>query len=106
MQLRIDAKVAAGAFSNLYRGYYCGQEVAVKILKDVQDDTTQYQEFLQVWEVWGRPWRACAGGGGLCRNRGARCESRGWSGSLRQCLCSVCGVCERARVKMDKYMGG
>ncbi|KAG1662429.1 hypothetical protein FOA52_004010 [Chlamydomonas sp. UWO 241] len=47
MQLQIDAKVAAGAFSNLYRGYYCGQEVAVKILKDVQDDTAQYQEFMQ-----------------------------------------------------------
>ena len=47
-QLQIDAKVASGAFSNLYRGSYCGQEVAVKILKDVQDDTSQYQEFLQV----------------------------------------------------------
>ncbi len=47
-QLQIDAKVASGAFSNLYRGSYCGQEVAVKILKDVADDTTQYQEFLQV----------------------------------------------------------
>ncbi len=47
-QLQIDAKIASGAFSNLYRGYYCGQEVAVKILKDVQDDTSQYQEFLQV----------------------------------------------------------
>eukprot|EP00200_Dunaliella_tertiolecta_P000588 CAMPEP_0202367158 /NCGR_PEP_ID=MMETSP1126-20121109/17486_1 /ASSEMBLY_ACC=CAM_ASM_000457 /TAXON_ID=3047 /ORGANISM="Dunaliella tertiolecta, Strain CCMP1320" /LENGTH=612 /DNA_ID=CAMNT_0048962361 /DNA_START=237 /DNA_END=2075 /DNA_ORIENTATION=- len=46
-QLQIDAKVASGAFSNLYRGNYCGQEVAVKILKDVQDDTSQYQEFLQ-----------------------------------------------------------
>jgi hypothetical protein len=47
-QLSIDAKVASGAFSNLYRGSYCGQEVAVKILKDVADDTSQYQEFLQV----------------------------------------------------------
>lgn len=47
-QLQIDAKVASGAFSNLYRGSYCGQEVAVKILKDVADDTSQYQEFLQV----------------------------------------------------------
>lgn len=46
-QLQIDAKIASGAFSNLYRGNYCGQEVAVKILKDVQDDTSQYQEFLQ-----------------------------------------------------------
>mmetsp|Transcript_5063 Transcript_5063/g.10998 ORF Transcript_5063/g.10998 Transcript_5063/m.10998 type:complete len:609 (-) Transcript_5063:1179-3005(-) len=46
-QLQIDAKIASGAFSNLYKGSYCGQEVAVKILKDVQDDTSQYQEFLQ-----------------------------------------------------------
>ena len=52
-QLEIDAKIASGAFSNLYRGYYCGQEVAVKILKDVQDDTSQYQEFLQVWGLCG-----------------------------------------------------
>jgi hypothetical protein len=40
-------QVAAGSFSNLYRGYYCGQEVAVKILKEMQDDASQYQEFLQ-----------------------------------------------------------
>lgn len=46
-QLHIDSKVAAGSFSNLYRGYYCGQEVAVKILKELQDDASQYQEFLQ-----------------------------------------------------------
>jgi hypothetical protein len=39
--------VAAGSFSNLYRGYYCGQEVAVKILKELQDDASQFQEFLQ-----------------------------------------------------------
>lgn len=52
-QLQIDAKIASGAFSNLYRGSYCGQEVAVKILKDVQDDTSQFQEFLQVSQ--GRP---------------------------------------------------
>lgn len=41
------AQVAAGSFSNLYRGYYCGQEVAVKILKELQDDASQFQEFLQ-----------------------------------------------------------
>ncbi|GFR45868.1 hypothetical protein Agub_g7320 [Astrephomene gubernaculifera] len=46
-QLHIEAKIASGAFSNLYKGTYCGQEVAVKILKDVQDDSSQYQEFLQ-----------------------------------------------------------
>eukprot|EP00798_Chlamydomonas_sp_ICE-L_P026183 gene26183-11908_t len=46
-QLTIDAKIASGAFSNMYKGSYCGQEVAVKILKDIQDDMSQYQEFLQ-----------------------------------------------------------
>jgi tRNA A-37 threonylcarbamoyl transferase component Bud32 len=46
-QLQIDAKVAAGSFSNLYRGRYCGQEVAVKILKDARDDAAQHSEFLQ-----------------------------------------------------------
>jgi len=30
----LSVQVAAGSFSNLYRGYYCGQEVAVKILKE------------------------------------------------------------------------
>ena len=55
-QLQIDAKVASGAFSNLYRGSYCGQEVAVKILKDVQDDTSQYQEFLQVGRRGAMRW--------------------------------------------------
>jgi hypothetical protein len=44
---RLLLQVAAGSFSNLYRGYYCGQEVAVKILKEMQDDASQYQEFLQ-----------------------------------------------------------
>ncbi|GBF88923.1 hypothetical protein Rsub_01422 [Raphidocelis subcapitata] len=46
-QLHIDSKVAAGSFSNLYKGFYCGQEVAVKILKDLGDDVAQYNEFLQ-----------------------------------------------------------
>lgn len=46
-QLHIETKIASGSFSNLYRGFYCGQEVAIKILKDIQDDSTQYQEFIQ-----------------------------------------------------------
>lgn len=89
-QLQIDAKVASGAFSNLYRGSYCGQEVAVKILKDVQDDTSQYQEFLQVW----------AGGGNSRGQTGAQGGGAGRRAALRQAAgpgqvvseqCSVAG---------------
>lgn len=31
----------------MYKGYYAGQDVAVKILKDVHENEQQYQEFLQ-----------------------------------------------------------
>jgi hypothetical protein len=40
-------KIASGAFGDLFRGSYCGQDVAIKILRGVQDDTAQFSEFLQ-----------------------------------------------------------
>jgi hypothetical protein len=40
-------RVAAGAFGDLYRGTYCGTDVAVKILRNVATDTAQFAEFLQ-----------------------------------------------------------
>ena len=40
-------KIASGAFGDLFRGSYCGQDVAIKILRGVQDDSVQFQEFLQ-----------------------------------------------------------
>lgn len=40
-------KIASGAFGDLFRGSYCGQDVAIKILRGLQDDSIQFQEFLQ-----------------------------------------------------------
>jgi hypothetical protein len=50
-QLDIESKLAQGSFGTLYKGTYCGQEVAVKILRDIQDDPQQYEEFAQVRRV-------------------------------------------------------
>ena len=46
-EIHFNEKIASGAFGDLYKGVYCGQEVAIKILRNVQTDTQQYQEFLQ-----------------------------------------------------------
>jgi hypothetical protein len=80
MLLFVPVQVAAGSFSNLYRGSYCGQEVAVKILKELQDDASQYQEFLQEVSIM-RKVR-----GGLGSNRaGAGYQSLGSSNSSTTC---------------------
>ena len=47
-EIDFQEKIASGAFGDLYKGTYCGQEVAIKILRNVHDDTQQFQEFLQV----------------------------------------------------------
>lgn len=60
-EIDFQEKIASGAFGDLYKGSYCGQEVAIKILRNVQDDTQQYQEFLQV-----RPWQCRNGAFATC----------------------------------------
>ena len=47
-EVMFQDRIASGAFGDLFRGNYCGQDVAIKVLKNVQDDSQQYREFLQV----------------------------------------------------------
>jgi hypothetical protein len=46
-EITFHEKIASGAFGDLFRGSYCGQDVAIKVLRGVQDDSVQFQEFLQ-----------------------------------------------------------
>ncbi|XP_010548241.1 PREDICTED: serine/threonine-protein kinase STY17-like isoform X2 [Tarenaya hassleriana] len=46
-QLKIESKVASGSFGNLYRGTYCSQEVAIKILKPERVNAEMLREFAQ-----------------------------------------------------------
>lgn len=48
VEIKFQERIASGAFGDLYKGTYCGQDVAIKILRNVQDDSQQYAEFLQV----------------------------------------------------------
>lgn len=47
-EIAFQEKIASGAFGDLYKGAYCGQDVAIKIVRNVQDNTQQFQEFVQV----------------------------------------------------------
>ncbi|CAN0918944.1 Serine/threonine-protein kinase STY17 [Linum grandiflorum] len=46
-QLRIENKVASGAYGDLYKGTYCSQEVAVKVLKPERVSAEMLREFSQ-----------------------------------------------------------
>ncbi|CAM6085958.1 unnamed protein product [Calypogeia fissa] len=46
-QLKLGQKVASGAFGDLYRGTYCGQDVAIKILKRDRLTENLQHEFMQ-----------------------------------------------------------
>ncbi|CAI5527496.1 unnamed protein product [Closterium sp. Naga37s-1] len=46
-QLKLQHKIASGSFGDLYRGTYCGQDVAIKILKAERLNDSLQQEFAQ-----------------------------------------------------------
>eukprot|EP00245_Coleochaete_scutata_P000955 TRINITY_DN1117_c0_g1_i2.p1 TRINITY_DN1117_c0_g1~~TRINITY_DN1117_c0_g1_i2.p1 ORF type:complete len:640 (-),score=134.06 TRINITY_DN1117_c0_g1_i2:975-2894(-) len=46
-QLKLHQKVASGSFGDLFRGTYCGQEVAIKILKPERLNDSLQSEFKQ-----------------------------------------------------------
>ncbi|GMP37389.1 hypothetical protein CsSME_00009096 [Camellia sinensis var. sinensis] len=45
--LNFEIKIASGSYGDLYKGTYCGQEVAVKVLKPVRVDSDLQKEFAQ-----------------------------------------------------------
>lgn len=46
-QLKIECKVASGSYGDLYKGAYCSQEVAIKVLKPERVNTEMLKEFSQ-----------------------------------------------------------
>ncbi|XVE87494.1 hypothetical protein DITRI_Ditri18aG0122200 [Diplodiscus trichospermus] len=46
-QLKIENKIASGSYGDLYRGTYCSQEVAVKVLKPERVTREMLREFSQ-----------------------------------------------------------
>jgi serine/threonine protein kinase len=46
-QLKYTSKLANGSFGDLYRGTYCGQDVAIKILKPERLNENLQREFQQ-----------------------------------------------------------
>lgn len=45
--LKFENKVASGTFGDLYKGTYCSQEVAIKVLKPERIDSDMLREFSQ-----------------------------------------------------------
>lgn len=45
--LKFDHRIASGSYGDLYKGSYCSQEVAIKVLKSERVDTDMQREFAQ-----------------------------------------------------------
>nr|XP_009388245.2 PREDICTED: serine/threonine-protein kinase STY46-like [Musa acuminata subsp. malaccensis] len=45
--LKFGNKVASGSYGNLYRGTYCSQDVAIKVLKPERVNVDMQREFAQ-----------------------------------------------------------
>ena len=46
-QLQIQTRIASSTFGNVYKGLYYGQDVAIKIIKDVLENHQLHNEFMQ-----------------------------------------------------------
>ncbi|MCI34296.1 putative serine/threonine-protein kinase, partial [Trifolium medium] len=46
-QLKYENKVGSGSFGDLFRGSYCSQDVAIKVLKPERISTDMLKEFAQ-----------------------------------------------------------
>lgn len=45
--LKFEHRIASGSYGDLYKGSYCSQEVAIKVLKSERVDTDMQREFAQ-----------------------------------------------------------
>ncbi|KAL6497932.1 Serine/threonine-protein kinase sty46 [Orobanche hederae] len=56
--LKFTSKLASGSYGDLYKGTYCSQEVAIKILKNERLNTELQKEFAQEVYIMREPWRS------------------------------------------------
>lgn len=99
VEIKFQDRIASGAFGDLYKGTYCGQDVAIKILRNVQDDSQQYAEFLQVRHTW-----TCFVG--LSTSYRAGCQTPMWqlraSGTVLHVRCRIDTVVRHIRWRGER----